>query len=289
MTDPKRLLDRDDLGKVERRLLESGRDVDPSEQAHDALWGALAQRIALTAATEVVVTKAATGVTSAAVRVGAVVKSAAASALLKPAIVAVAAVGISAAALTYEVHGNHAVGTVPARDVSVSAPGVPVSIPPSNAPSNPLSKPPSIPPSIPRPLVVADTQTATALPSPATPPATPPATVVQGGARPRSVPTVPSAELPPDEPVESAVHAEGALVLQARAAVRRGDCAAALQPLNEANARYPRGTLRQERDALTIEALACGGQSAEASSRAAAFLRDYPGSPYADAMKRFVH
>jgi hypothetical protein len=283
MTDPKRLLDREDLGKVERRLLESGRDVDPSEQAPDALWGALAQRIALTAATDVVVTKAATGLSSAAARVGAVVKSTAASAVLKPALVAVAAVGVSTAALTYGVPGNHAVGTTRARDVSVSAPSVRASSPPSTPP----------------PLVVAAVQTAAPpLPSPATPPATPPATgpatVVQSIARPRSMSTaasaaLPAAELPASEPVESAVHAEGALVLQARAAVRRGDCAAALQRLNEANARYPQGTLRQERDALTIEALACGRQSAEASARAAVFLRDYPGSPYSEAVKRFAH
>jgi hypothetical protein len=44
-----------------------------------------------------------------------------------------------------------------------------------------------------------------------------------------------------------------------------------------------------EREVLSIEALACSGRANEASMRAEAFLRDYPTSLHAGALHRFVH
>jgi hypothetical protein len=54
----------------------------------------------------------------------------------------------------------------------------------------------------------------------------------------------------------------------------------------EARSRFPRGALGQEREALTIEALARSGQSAAARRRAEAFLRQHPNSPYLADVRR---
>jgi hypothetical protein len=48
------------------------------------------------------------------------------------------------------------------------------------------------------------------------------------------------------------------------------------------------GALAQEREALTIEALAHAGRREAASARAVAFLRAYPGSPHAATVRTFV-
>jgi hypothetical protein len=46
--------------------------------------------------------------------------------------------------------------------------------------------------------------------------------------------------------------------------------------------------LLQEREALTIEALARTGRRAEANRRAEAFLRAFPGSPHAAAVRELA-
>jgi outer membrane protein assembly factor BamD (BamD/ComL family) len=77
-------------------------------------------------------------------------------------------------------------------------------------------------------------------------------------------------------------------VLEARAALRAGDAARCLTLLEQARARFPRGALGQEREALTVEALARAGQSAAAKRRAAAFLRAHPQSPYVADLRRLA-
>jgi hypothetical protein len=52
--------------------------------------------------------------------------------------------------------------------------------------------------------------------------------------------------------------------------------------------RFPDGILLQEREALTISALAELGRSSEASARARAFLRAFPQSPHAERVRRAV-
>jgi outer membrane protein assembly factor BamD (BamD/ComL family) len=79
---------------------------------------------------------------------------------------------------------------------------------------------------------------------------------------------------------------EAQLLLGARGALRSGDCKGALEKLEETRTRFPNGALSQEREALAIEALACAGRDVEAADRAAAFLREYPASPHADAVGR---
>jgi hypothetical protein len=74
---------------------------------------------------------------------------------------------------------------------------------------------------------------------------------------------------------------ETTLIRGARQALRGGEPARALQILEACRRRYPAGVLQQERERLTIEALVEDGRRAEASARAAQFLRKYPDSPHA--------
>lgn len=81
---------------------------------------------------------------------------------------------------------------------------------------------------------------------------------------------------------------ESQLVSQARAELQGGNAAAALRTLARLDAEFPQGKLRQEREVLTIEALAASGQRAAAAQRAEAFLRLFPRSPYAARLQTFV-
>jgi hypothetical protein len=115
-----------------------------------------------------------------------------------------------------------------------------------------------------------------------------------------SLPTVqPAATIATPSPVHSKPSAresvivpdtlrlETAVVLRARDALRRGDCAGALAELDEARTHIQEGALYQEREVLAIEALDCARRTDQARERAAAFLRAYPGSPHAAAVQRF--
>jgi outer membrane protein assembly factor BamD (BamD/ComL family) len=77
-------------------------------------------------------------------------------------------------------------------------------------------------------------------------------------------------------------------VAEARAALRRGDASAALAQLEQIRTRFPAGGLVQEREALTIEALARSGRRADASARAAAFLRAYPTSVHSQRVQGYI-
>jgi hypothetical protein len=108
----------------------------------------------------------------------------------------------------------------------------------------------------------------------AVPSATPPVSApVSGEAHPRS-------------PTPSQLREESMAVLEARSALRAGNATRSLQLLQEMNVRFPRGALGQEREALSIEALAQAGQTATAKRRAAAFLRAHPQSPYSVDVRR---
>jgi hypothetical protein len=74
----------------------------------------------------------------------------------------------------------------------------------------------------------------------------------------------------------------------ARAALRNGDTTSALEKLDALSGQFPGGVLAQEREVLAIEALARAGQHAEASARAASFLKTYPTSPHATKLRGFL-
>jgi len=84
----------------------------------------------------------------------------------------------------------------------------------------------------------------------------------------------------------SLLREESLAVLEVRRALRAGDAALALRQLGEMETRFPRGALVQEREALTVEALASSGARALAERRAQAFLHRYPKSPYAADVER---
>lgn len=79
---------------------------------------------------------------------------------------------------------------------------------------------------------------------------------------------------------------ERQLIEVARAAVARGNSAAALDALRRHAQQFPRGRLSEEREALRVLALASAGQSAAARHRAAAFHRSHPNSVFGPAVDR---
>jgi hypothetical protein len=62
----------------------------------------------------------------------------------------------------------------------------------------------------------------------------------------------------------------------ARAALARGDSSAALAATDRYARSFPRGQLREEADAIAVQALARAGRLDEARARAAQFRRSYP-------------
>jgi outer membrane protein assembly factor BamD (BamD/ComL family) len=87
---------------------------------------------------------------------------------------------------------------------------------------------------------------------------------------------------------ETMLREENQQMSDARAAMRRGDAPRALVLLEQVRARFPGGMLVQEREALAIEALARSGRRGDASARAAAFLRAYPTSMFAERVQAFA-
>lgn len=84
------------------------------------------------------------------------------------------------------------------------------------------------------------------------------------------------------------LHAESALLTEARAKLRSGDAAGATALLERLRAQFPNGVLRQEREVLAIDVLAARGNAQEAKRRAQAFVKQYPKSPHSAKLKRFL-
>jgi hypothetical protein len=135
----------------------------------------------------------------------------------------------------------------------------------------------------------------------ATPPATPPAGTAKDGAPSsdtRAAATksgAPSSDTAAtDAPAggrgaRDALAGERALLETARAALGRGDFARALTAAQRHERRWPRGQLAEEREALTVRALAASGQVDAARARAGAFRARFPRSiflPAVDAASR---
>lgn len=128
---------------------------------------------------------------------------------------------------------------------------------------------------------------AVAAPSVATVPALP-SVAPSAGLEVETPPTAPAPEPKPRASSASRLREESAAVLEARAALRAGDAPRSLRLLEQARARFGRGALGQEREALTIEALFKAGRRPEARRRAEAFLSRHPQSPYATDLRRIA-
>jgi hypothetical protein len=74
--------------------------------------------------------------------------------------------------------------------------------------------------------------------------------------------------------------AERALLEVARTALAQRDGAAALTSLDRHAQRFPSGQLREEREALAVQALASQGRATEARARAERFKKAYPASMF---------
>jgi hypothetical protein len=81
---------------------------------------------------------------------------------------------------------------------------------------------------------------------------------------------------------------EGRLLAKANALVQAGKGRQALGVLHQSESRYPQSTLYQEREVLTVEALAASGATSAAKQRAERFLKRYPNSPHAGKLQTFV-
>jgi hypothetical protein len=84
----------------------------------------------------------------------------------------------------------------------------------------------------------------------------------------------------------SRLREESELIARARSEVRAGYFAAALGTLDTARTRFPSGTLAQEREALTIEAMLKSGRKDEAKARLDAFAKENPESPHVARLSR---
>ena len=125
----------------------------------------------------------------------------------------------------------------------------------------------------PAPEVLAAPQ-ATAVPPTAPPAVTAPPVIA-------SVPTAPPSTATAEAPSSMS---EIRAVAMARSLVER-DPAAALDLLAKAHHAYPTGYFLEEREALTVIALARAGRAAEARRAATSFLRAYPNGPYSDRVR----
>lgn len=266
MSDPKRLLDSSSAGALSRALLESAIHVDPTDAQCDEVWKNLSAALPLAVAVGAAgaATKAGSATLKGAASGASVAKSIAAGAVLKG-VIAVGIVGsVGGAAFVATRDHAHVVST-PSLPAPLSARPLPVREPVPTEPSLPVAELPTARSDAPsRPSKVA--------------------------ARARVSEPVPTAHAETktseaDEPSTS-VKLESAMLRAARDHRRAGDCAAALASLGDLDARVPRGTLREEREVLAIDALACVGRSEEAERRAEAFVRTFPKSPHVDSMGR---
>lgn len=138
------------------------------------------------------------------------------------------------------------------------------------------------------PVVAAVVSTQAAQPEPipfappaARPPPVVPAVVVPAVVVPPSIPAPAVHAEPPPRPLPTpreTLGAERALVGGARAALASGDALAALQALDRHAREFPRGQLREEREALAVLSLARAGRADAARDRGARFLARHPRS-----------
>jgi len=105
---------------------------------------------------------------------------------------------------------------------------------------------------------------------------------------PASAPKRALAAPPSAEPKPPSLEQELLLLEQARTRLSEGEPQTTLKLLREHQERYPRSALQQEREALTIRALAAADRSDEARERAQRFVDAYPKSALRGSVERAV-
>lgn len=285
MTDPTRWLDDDaDALARERALLSSGRSMDPPLGAQEKVWAALQIHLG-------------PGVGSGGGSSGNAAANGSSGA-------GASGAGSSGASISGAIGGAKAVIAGVASVASIA--GVAAALvmaSPTAPPKMDIPKPQMVeelrspnadpPEQIPSPPN--DSMLDTVIPSPSSAPIPP--DVQPGPMPPQRVSDAKPSVVDP-APVEEAVRArqerasrlreESRSLGDARAALRRGDAASALEKLDALGGQFPEGVLAQEREVLAIEALARAGQRAAASERAMAFLQAHPTSPHATKVRGFL-
>lgn len=285
MKDPRRLLEDAALSDVERRSLTAARAVEPPPELASEVWTDLVMAVgAAGAASSVARTAAsASAKANAATTAGAGAKVAVIKALALGATVGAITTGGAVALTSPPGHAPEAsvapsAGAATARRSSVSRNRERDVVPPAVEPPAESTTPKATGTDTTagtRPREVAhSSETRSARDEQASPAGT--ATAVSDGVGTK----VPAA----DDGAETA-RAEARLVGVAREALQHGDPARALVVLEDAQHRFPDGILLQEREALSISALAAVGRKAEAASRASIFLRAFPNSPHAERVR----
>ncbi len=245
MTDPTRWTEESaDVTAFERDLVQAGQEAKLPQEQKRELWASIALQCPLPAGFE----SGAGGVGTA--EAGAAVSAVTTSALVKT-FVFVAVVGGLAGA------GYFALRDRPLAPSATSNP-VPAAAADRGAADGVSAR-----------EVVAETHLLEAVASSTARPA------AEGGNRSASV------GVPDPSARASQLREESRITLEARRRLRSGDVNGALQLLERARVRFPNGALGQEREALTIEALARSGSRDAAERRARQFLRENPRSPHA--------
>jgi hypothetical protein len=254
--DPVRLIADPGCPESQRTLLRLGADIAPPRDAEARVWTALAGALGGAAV-------------AAGMAVDASTKTITTATDAKAGLLSLKVVALTAALTALGVLGIAVlVATRNARPPAGAAP-----VPAVEAPPRALTSP------------RAPTQTATQPPTPTPTPA--PAPAPRGAVAPPArvaAPTYPGAHRALGSPARR-LGEETTLIRDARQALRAGNATRALRLLEEARQLFPAGVLQQERERLAIEALVKDGRRADASARAAAFLRRYPDSPHASEIR----
>lgn len=251
----------------------------PSDGVRTGVYAALGVSLGVLPAGAIAAAQAATTTTTAAATTAAATPAGSAAAstvvgaakvmgplafLAKAPLIGVGVGAVLGATLTAYIVGSSRSSNNPRTERAPVAAQVAPAVPATSAPPPPAIEPP--PAAEPAPTL-----------------ATPPARLTKAPAVARRVttPAAPVAERAEELPkaaVSGALAAEQSLLDPARAALARGDGAAALSRLALHERRFPAGLLSQEREAMAVRALVLTGARAEAERRAASFRSRFPGS-----------
>jgi hypothetical protein len=266
MMDPERLSEgADDTSSEEAALLRSAQGVRMAESERKAVWSGIATQLGLPAAYST--SPSGTGVTGGGGSGAATTTGVAA--VGKGVLLVAVVLGLGAGGYAITQNGRVSLkSNAPIANSRLALQPLPAAVP---APSGSSAKAESAP------AVVAEAA------SPIPPAVTAPSAEL------RHAGTLPSltASAPPLPPA-SLLREESSALTAARQALQAGAFSVALKALEETRERFPHGALGQEREALTVEALAKSGSRAAAERRARAFLRSYPKSPYAADVERYA-
>jgi hypothetical protein len=278
VNDPRRWRDDpSELGELELRALEAGRSAAPPRALRDDVWQTLSATLAAPGAggeggggsTDMGGGSGAIGSLSStgkALGVAALVKSGAVGAVIGTAVM------IGANVLAHRpaeeasrpaAAAQHAIAADGRTPSAARMPEVAERAPQERTPA-PRSVEPGRLAEPPRETVVPSAGAVAAFPDTATPSRAEPHAAAPSNSTPAAV----------------SARQESRLIASARQALRAGNPALALSLLEQARARFAHGILAQERDALSIEALAASGQRAQAQARARDFMVAYPSSPH---------